>query len=329
MLDICKRLLEQSKKRGIVIPMPTDVVVATEFSAKAEADVKPVGSVSAEEMILDIGPDSAEAMAKLIASAGTILWNGPVGVFEFEQFGEGHAHARQGDCAQQGVFARRRRRHARCNREIRHRGQHFLHFDRRRRVPRIRRRQEASRRGHSGEARRMNSLLRRTKIVATLGPATDDPAVLAEIVRAGVDVVRLNFSHGAVADHARRVKLVREAARAGGPLRGRARRSAGTEDPHRPLRGRQGAARRRRRVHAGRLACRSTPAASAASESPTRNCRRTYSPGDVLLLNDGQISLQVLGHRGPANQDPRAGRAASSATTRASTVRAADCRPAR
>ncbi|HXA36131.1 MAG TPA: phosphoglycerate kinase [Steroidobacteraceae bacterium] len=89
MLDICKRLLEQSKKRGIVIPMPSDVVVATQFSAKAEADVKPVARVSDEEMILDIGPDSAEAMSALIASAGTILWNGPVGVFEFEQFGEG------------------------------------------------------------------------------------------------------------------------------------------------------------------------------------------------------------------------------------------------
>jgi phosphoglycerate kinase len=89
MLDICKRLLEQSKKRGIVIPMPTDVVVATAFSSKAEADVKPVGAVAANDMILDIGPDSAEAMAVLVASAGTILWNGPVGVFEFEQFGEG------------------------------------------------------------------------------------------------------------------------------------------------------------------------------------------------------------------------------------------------
>jgi phosphoglycerate kinase len=89
MLDICRRLLEQSKKRGIVIPMPTDVVVATEFSAKAEADVKDVRQVSADDMILDIGPDSAEAIAKLVASAGTILWNGPVGVFEFPQFGEG------------------------------------------------------------------------------------------------------------------------------------------------------------------------------------------------------------------------------------------------
>ena len=89
MLDICKRLLEQSKKRGIVIPMPTDVVVATVYSATAEADVKDVANVSAEDMILDIGPDSAEAMATLVGSAGTILWNGPVGVFEFEQFGEG------------------------------------------------------------------------------------------------------------------------------------------------------------------------------------------------------------------------------------------------
>ncbi|MDP9083538.1 MAG: phosphoglycerate kinase [Pseudomonadota bacterium] len=89
MLDICKRLLEQSKKRGIVIPMPTDVVVAKEFSSRAEADVKPVGAVSTDEMILDIGPDSAEAMAALVAAAGTILWNGPVGVFEFAQFGEG------------------------------------------------------------------------------------------------------------------------------------------------------------------------------------------------------------------------------------------------
>ncbi|HUD88082.1 MAG TPA: phosphoglycerate kinase [Xanthobacteraceae bacterium] len=89
MLDICRRLIEQSQKRGIVIPMPTDVVVATEFSAKAEADVKPVGRVGADDMILDIGPDSAEQLAKLIAAAGTVLWNGPVGVFEFDQFGEG------------------------------------------------------------------------------------------------------------------------------------------------------------------------------------------------------------------------------------------------
>jgi phosphoglycerate kinase len=89
MVDICKRLIDQARQRGIEIPMPTDVVVAKEFSAKAEADVKPVAKVADDEMILDIGPDSAEAFSRILASAGTILWNGPVGVFEFEQFGEG------------------------------------------------------------------------------------------------------------------------------------------------------------------------------------------------------------------------------------------------
>jgi phosphoglycerate kinase len=89
MLDICKRLLQQSAKRGIEIPMPTDVVVAKEFSPKAEADVKPVAAVGSDDMILDIGPDSAERLAKMMASAGTILWNGPIGVFEVEQFGQG------------------------------------------------------------------------------------------------------------------------------------------------------------------------------------------------------------------------------------------------
>ena len=89
MLDICNRLIEQAGKRGIEIPMPSDVVVAKEFSATAEADVKPVDAVAADEMILDIGPDTAERFAKILAAAGTIIWNGPVGVFEFEQFGEG------------------------------------------------------------------------------------------------------------------------------------------------------------------------------------------------------------------------------------------------
>ena len=69
--------------------MPTDVVVATEFSAKAEADVKSVEAVSSEEMILDIGPDSAETIARLVGAAGTILWNGPVGAFELQPFDRG------------------------------------------------------------------------------------------------------------------------------------------------------------------------------------------------------------------------------------------------
>ncbi|MET0279808.1 MAG: phosphoglycerate kinase [Steroidobacteraceae bacterium] len=89
MLDTCRRLLVRARERGAEIPLPSDVVVATEFAATAHADVRPVGGVHANELILDIGPDSAEQLAKLIAGAGTVLWNGPVGVFEFDQFGEG------------------------------------------------------------------------------------------------------------------------------------------------------------------------------------------------------------------------------------------------
>lgn len=89
MLDIAKGLLRKSRESKVDIPLPIDVVVATEFSANAEADVKKIKDVAADEMILDIGPDTAESFARLFADAGTIVWNGPVGVFEFDQFGEG------------------------------------------------------------------------------------------------------------------------------------------------------------------------------------------------------------------------------------------------
>jgi phosphoglycerate kinase len=89
MLDTCRKLLAQARERGADIPLPSDVVVATEFAATAHADVRPVNEVAANELILDIGPDTAERLAAVIASAGTVIWNGPVGVFEFDQFGEG------------------------------------------------------------------------------------------------------------------------------------------------------------------------------------------------------------------------------------------------
>jgi phosphoglycerate kinase len=89
MVDIARSLLERSAEIKVEIPLPSDVVVATEFSANAEADVKAVGNVANDEMILDIGPDTAERFALLLHDAGTIVWNGPVGVFEFDQFGEG------------------------------------------------------------------------------------------------------------------------------------------------------------------------------------------------------------------------------------------------
>ncbi len=84
-----RRLMERARARGGSIPLPVDVVVAQEFAASAEADVRKVNEVGADEMILDIGPDTAEMYAALLKTAGTIVWNGPVGVFEFDQFGEG------------------------------------------------------------------------------------------------------------------------------------------------------------------------------------------------------------------------------------------------
>jgi phosphoglycerate kinase len=89
MLDIARSLIARAHARGTEIPLPTDVVVAPEFAATAHADVRAVGAVKPGEMILDIGPDTAERLCALIKSAGTVLWNGPVGVFEFDQFGEG------------------------------------------------------------------------------------------------------------------------------------------------------------------------------------------------------------------------------------------------
>lgn len=89
LLDEAKRLVANAKSRGADIPVPTDVVVASQFSPTAEATLKSVSDVSDTDMIFDIGPESAEALAKIIEQAGTIVWNGPVGVFEFDQFGKG------------------------------------------------------------------------------------------------------------------------------------------------------------------------------------------------------------------------------------------------
>ena len=89
LVDTAKELVEKMKKRGAIIPIATDVVCAKEFSETAEATLKSADDVTDDDMIFDIGPDSAKVLADIIANAGTIVWNGPVGVFEFDQFGEG------------------------------------------------------------------------------------------------------------------------------------------------------------------------------------------------------------------------------------------------
>lgn len=89
MLETARNLLAQARARGAQIPLPKDVVVASQFAADAPATVRKASEVGAEELILDIGPQTAAEFATILQSAGTILWNGPVGVFEFEQFGGG------------------------------------------------------------------------------------------------------------------------------------------------------------------------------------------------------------------------------------------------
>ena len=88
MLDQARQLAADERDRAR-IPVPVDVVVAKEFAASAGAELRSVDNVQPDEMILDIGPESAAGFAKILAGAGTIIWNGPVGVFEFDQFGEG------------------------------------------------------------------------------------------------------------------------------------------------------------------------------------------------------------------------------------------------
>ena len=84
-----KAIIDIMAARGATVPIPTDVVCATEFSPTAVATVKSVNDVAADDMILDIGPQTAEVLAAQLLDAGTIVWNGPVGVFEFDQFGHG------------------------------------------------------------------------------------------------------------------------------------------------------------------------------------------------------------------------------------------------
>jgi phosphoglycerate kinase len=84
-----KAIIDIMAARAATVPIPTDVVCATEFSPTAVATVKSVNDVAADDMILDIGPQTAEVLAAQLLDAGTIVWNGPVGVFEFDQFGHG------------------------------------------------------------------------------------------------------------------------------------------------------------------------------------------------------------------------------------------------
>jgi len=88
MVDMARKLAANKEDRAD-IPVPVDVVTAKEFSADAAAEIKSVSDVAPDDLILDIGPETVAQFAEILKAAGTIIWNGPVGVFEFDQFGEG------------------------------------------------------------------------------------------------------------------------------------------------------------------------------------------------------------------------------------------------
>jgi phosphoglycerate kinase len=89
LVDTAKGLMDKAEAAGATIPIATDVVVGKKFDENEPAVQKKVEEVADDDMIFDIGPDSANALADIIKKAGTVVWNGPVGVFEFDQFGEG------------------------------------------------------------------------------------------------------------------------------------------------------------------------------------------------------------------------------------------------
>jgi phosphoglycerate kinase len=84
-----RRIAASLRDRGSEVPLPVDVVCAKEVSVTAKAVIKPAGEIDDDDMILDIGPRTAAAFAKRLSEAGTIVWNGPLGVYEFDQFGQG------------------------------------------------------------------------------------------------------------------------------------------------------------------------------------------------------------------------------------------------
>lgn len=144
LVDQAKAVIEAMRARGADVPIPVDVVTAKTFAADAPATVKDADSVADDDLILDIGPKTAAILAAQLRKAGTIVWNGPVGVFEFDAFAGGTKAIAQA-IAEQRLLDCRRRRHARGHCQVRHREAGRLHLDRRRRLPRSARGQDASR----------------------------------------------------------------------------------------------------------------------------------------------------------------------------------------
>ena len=277
-------MIEAMKARGAEVPIPVDVVTAKTFAADAPATVKPVADVADDDLILDIGPQTRRVAGRELQSAGTIVWNGPVGVFEFDAFAHGtetiaraiagspaFSIAGGGDTlaaiAKYGI-----------EKEIGYistGGGAFLEVLEGKTLPAF---EILERRARDNPVlscmERFDRVPRATKIVATLGPASSDARDARADDPRRRQRVRLNFTHGKAQDHIDRAD---PGARGRGQGRQGSRdhgRPAGTEDPRRQVRRRQDDARA-----PARSSC-STPRDRAgrparASASTTRSCRAT------------------------------------------------------
>ncbi len=276
MLDVAKRLLAQAKARGVGIPIPSDVVVAREFAATARAETKPAAAVGADEMILDIGPASARAVADIVATGRHRHLERAARRVRVRRLRRRHEGAGRGDREEPGVLDRGRGRHARRDREVRHRATTSPTFrpaaGRSSSSSRARRCRRSPR---SNGARQGAEMARRTKIVATLGPATDPAAAMADLIAAGVDLVRVNFSHGSFDEHARRIEHARAAAAKAGRVVGILGDLRGPKVRIERFADRQRDAGRGRALHARPGARPDGRHATASSASPTSRCRAT------------------------------------------------------
>ena len=145
-LDTCRAYLQRAEESGVTILLPTDVVVAPEFKADSPATVVPADRIPADQLGLDIGPESARAFAAALADARTVFWNGPMGVFEFDAFAGRHPGGGRGADEDRRPVGRRRRRLRRRGPHARlRRGRLRPHLDRRRSEPRVPRGQAAPR----------------------------------------------------------------------------------------------------------------------------------------------------------------------------------------
>src|SRR3569623_1012871 len=232
LVDDAKAIIDMMIVRGASVLILVDVVCAKEFSPQAKATVKDVRDVADDDMILDIGPKTAAQLAEQLVKAGTIVWNGPVGVFEFDQFGEGTKKLAQAiagskafSIAGGGDTLAAIAKYGIADKVgyISTGGGAFLEFLEGKTLPAVeillqraklsgKTENDGAGASASGAENDRKVMQRSTKIVATIGPASSDAETLTRMIQAGVDVVRLNFSHGKAQDHIDRANLVRQVA---------------------------------------------------------------------------------------------------------------------